>query len=112
MQIVKDNYWHHSVPIHGGDGAGRPHIMRDLAEMIPISLLIFFVVRALIPSYWVEGESMPPTLQKKERVLVNKALYFQYDANFFPRLVDQNATADMRYLFHGPQRGDIIVFEA
>ena len=110
MHIEKDDYWHHSVPIHGSNRS--PNIMRDLAEMIPISLLIFFVVRALIPSYWVEGESMQPTLQNQERVLVNKALYYSYDANFFRKLVDPNVPADMHYLFHGPQRGDIIVFQA
>lgn len=113
MQIIKDNYWNHSFPIHSSyNSATKPRLVRDLLEMIPISLLIFFVVRALIPSYWVEGESMLPTLQDKERVLVNKALYFRYDANFLQHIFDPNAPADMRYLFHGPQRGDIIVFEA
>lgn len=111
MEIIKDNYWHHSVEVHEGY-SGRPNLFRDLAEMIPISLLIFFVVRALIPSYWVEGQSMLPTLQDQERVLVNKAIYYRYDANFLAHTVDQNVPADMRYLFHGPERGDIVVFEA
>src|SRR5689334_10066866 len=111
MRIEKDNYWNHSVPIHGGHRR-EPNLIRDLAEMVPISLLIFFVVRALIPSYWVEGESMLPTLQNQERVLVNQAIYYQYDANFYCKMVDPSAPADMHYLFHGPQRGDIVVFQA
>jgi signal peptidase I len=111
MQIVRDNYWHHTaVDLHGY--SGKPNLFRDLAEMIPISLLIFFVVRALVPSYWVEGQSMLPTLQDQERVLVNKAIYFRYDANFVRHLVDPGVPADMHYLFHSPQRGDIVVFEA
>ena len=55
---------------------------------------------------------MLPTLHSDQYLLVNKALYYRYDANFFSRIFDRNAPADMHYLFHGPQRGDIIVFEA
>jgi signal peptidase I len=80
--------------------------------MLIFSVFLYFIVRAALPSFWVEGDSMLPTLYTNERVLVNQALYFRYDANFLQRIADPNAPADMHYLFHGPQRGDIIVFEA
>src|SRR5207249_2263581 len=67
---------------------------------------------AVVQNFKVEGDSMLPTLHSEQYLLVNKALYFRYDTNFFTRLAEKNAPADMRYLFHGPQRGDIIVFEA
>ena len=113
MRIIRDNYWHNSFEIYegrsGGPGKG---LLRELAEMLAFSVFLYFIVRAALPSFWVEGESMLPTLYSQERVLVNKALYFQYDANFLTHITDPNATPDMRYLFHGPQRGDIVVFEA
>src|SRR5437588_11818474 len=113
MHIVKDNYWLNSFDIYGGRShrASRS-LVRELAEMIAFSVFLYFLVRTALPSFWGEGESMLPTLYSQERVLVNEALYFRYDANFFSRLADPNAQADMRYLFHGPQRGDIVVFEA
>ncbi len=113
MHIEKDDYWYNSFEVYGGrsGGVGRS-LMRELVEMIAFSVFLYFLVRAALPSFWVEGESMLPTLYSQERVLVNEALYFRYDANFFSHLADSNAPADMRYLFHGPQRGDIVVFEA
>src|SRR5689334_5536922 len=113
MHIVKDDYWHNSFDIHGGRSraVGRS-LVRELVEMIAFSVLLYFLVRAALPSFWVEGESMLPSLYSQERVLVNEALYFRYDANFLARLADPKAPADMRYLFHGPLRGDIVVFEA
>jgi signal peptidase I len=113
MRIEKDKYWHNSFEIYGGrsSGVGR-NLMRELVEMIAFSVFLYLLVRAALPSFWVEGESMLPTLYSQERVLVNEALYYRYDANFLARLASSNAPADMRYLFHGPQRGDIVVFEA
>jgi signal peptidase I len=107
MRIVHDNYWHHDGYARRVGGGVR----REILETITLTLLIFFVVRAALPSYWVQGESMLPTLYSEERVLVNKALYERYDANFLARVINPGAPADMRYLFHGPQRGDIVVFK-
>ena len=113
MEIVKDDYWHNSFDIYEGrSGGGRKTLMRELAEMLAFSVFLYIVVRTAIPSFWVEGDSMLPTLYTQERVLVNKALYYRYDANFVARVTDPSAPEDMRYLFHGPQRGDIVVFEA
>src|SRR5947209_8632499 len=106
MHIVKDNYWHNSFDIYGARShrAGRS-LIRELAEMIAFSVFLYLLVRAALPSFWVEGQSMLPTLYSQERVLVNEALYFRYDANFFARLGNPSAPVEMRYLFHGPQRG-------
>jgi signal peptidase I len=107
MQIVSDRYWH--IDAYGS--RRDRSVLREIAETIGLVILIFFAVRTALPSYWVQGESMLPSLRNEERVLVNTALYYRYDANFFGRLLNSDAPADMRYLFHGPQRGDIVVFE-
>src|SRR5438552_11879297 len=108
MRIVHDNYWHHDG-FTGRTGGGG--VRREIIQTIGLTLLILLVVRTARPSYWVQGESMLPTLYSEERVLVNKALYERFDANFLAHMVQPDAPSDMRYLFHGPQRGDIIVFK-
>lgn len=124
MRIEEDRYWLAPQPLSDFqelDDAdsffeeaqrGRKSVLREVAETIVLTLLIFFVVRAVVQNFKVEGDSMLPTLHSEQYLLVNKGLYFRYDANFLARLTDPNAPTDMRYLFHGPQRGDIVVFEA
>lgn len=126
MRIEDDKYWREAArlpyPEEGdmddggssGDyrGGARSSVMREIAETILVTLLIFFVVRAVVQNFKVEGDSMLPTLHTEQYLLVNKGLYFRYDANFLSHVGNANAPTDMRYLFHGPQRGDIIVFEA
>lgn len=76
---------------------------RDIAEMIVITALVVVFVRNVAITYTVNGPSMEPTFQEDHRVLVNRfgairfwgiSLYGQPD-----------------FLFEGPERGDIIVFE-
>jgi signal peptidase I len=66
----------------------RSHLAREIVETIALTLIIFLVIRFAIQSYRVEGVSMQPGLHDSEYVLVNK----------------------IAYLFHAPERGDVIVF--
>jgi signal peptidase I len=126
MRIEDDNYWHSNqrlpdlpdfdaeqmTPDGNYNGSGGKSAFRDVVETILVTLLIFFMVRAVVQNFKVEGDSMLPTLHTDERLLVNSGLYYRYDANFLARVFNTTAPADWHYLFHGPQRGDIIVFEA
>lgn len=85
-------------------------IARELIETVVIVLVVFLAVRLLIQNFVVDGDSMLPTLHNEQFLLVNKAAYYQFDANFFGRIFDSNAPSDKRYLFGGPSRGDIVVF--
>lgn len=66
----------------------RTRLIRELIETIAFTLLIFLVIRFAAQSFRVDGVSMEPGLHTDEYVLVNK----------------------VAYLFHEPQRGDVIVF--
>ncbi len=66
----------------------RTRLIRELIETIAFTLLIFLVIRLAAQSFRVDGASMEPGLHTNEYVLVNKVVY----------------------LFHEPQRGDVIVF--
>ena len=78
-------------------------LFRDVAEMIIIAALVVIFVRNVATNYTVNGPSMEPTLVEDHRVMVNRlgairfwgiSLYGQED-----------------FLFEGPERGDIIVFD-
>ena len=66
----------------------RSHLAREIIETIALTLLIFGVIRFAVQNYLVDGVSMQPGLKSNEYVLVNK----------------------MAFIFHGPERGDVIVF--
>lgn len=86
---------------------------RELIETILLTLVIFVAVRTLIVNFQVDGDSMRPSLQDGQYLLVNKAVYFHFDLNALKNLgPDQDRPGrDVVYLFHPPERGDIVVFE-
>jgi signal peptidase I len=66
----------------------RAHLAREIIETLVLTALIFVAIRFSVQTFRVEGPSMQPGLHDNEYVLVNK----------------------LAYLFHGPSRGDVIVF--
>ena len=66
----------------------RSHLAREIIETLALTLIIFLVIHFTVQNYMVEGTSMQPSLYNNQFVLVNK----------------------LAYLFHAPERGDVIVF--
>ncbi len=92
----------------------RRNLTRELVEMIVLTVVIFFGMRAAVQSFRVEGFSMAPTLQSNELLIVNKAVYWRVPDDWPVSVVAQGSETGngSRYVFHAPQRGDIIVFRA
>ena len=67
----------------------RYRLIREIIETITLTILMFLIIRFAVQNFRVDGMSMEPTLHNGEYILVNKAAY----------------------IFHAPQRGDVIVFE-
>ena len=65
----------------------RPHLLREIVEIVAITLLFFFLIRMLTQSYHITDNSMQPGLSVDSYVMINK----------------------QAYLFRPPQRGDVIV---
>jgi signal peptidase I len=63
-------------------------MLREVLETITLTILMFMAFRFAVQNYRVDGHSMVPTFQDQQYILVDKAAY----------------------LFHAPQRGDVIVF--
>lgn len=73
------------------DDRKRVSLWRELPLLLAISIVIALVVRTfLLQSFWIPSGSMENTLQRGDRVLVNKLVY----------------------RFTDPARGDVIVFKA
>ena len=93
--------------------AKRLRFARELAETILLTLVIFVAVRALVVNYRVDGDSMLPGLHNGQYLLVNKAIYFHVDRIALGNLLPGPDTPgrDVVYLFHPPERGDIVVLD-
>ena len=84
----------------------------ELVQTLVLATLIFFAVRTMAQNFKVEGSSMEPGLHDGQYLLVNKAIYFQVNLNTIGKFLPFIHVGDnpQHYLFHGPQRGDVIVF--
>jgi signal peptidase I len=68
----------------------RHHLIREIAETVILTLLMFLVIRFAMQNFTIDGTSMEQSLHNGELILVDK----------------------WTYLFHPPERGDVIVFRA
>lgn len=86
--------------------------VREVVETLLLALVIFVAVRALVLNFKVDGRSMMPNLVNHEMLLVNRNIYFHFDANEVRNLLPGEDTdhEDVVYPFHPPERGDVIVF--
>ena len=64
------------------------HLVREIIETLALTLVIFVVIHFTVQNFMIDGPSMQPGLMNSQYVLVNK----------------------VAYLFHAPERGDVIVF--
>ena len=94
----------------GSDGKLKAWV-REVVETVMLAALVFLSVRASFGNFKVDGNSMYPTLENGEFLIVNKLVYSEVDleklSNFLP-FIDPGSDPT-RYVFHGPERGDIIV---
>ncbi|MEX2599418.1 MAG: signal peptidase I, partial [Dehalococcoidia bacterium] len=85
---------------------------REAIETIALAVFLVLVLQASISNYRVEGPSMDPQLHNFDRVLVNKAVYMQIDADHASRFIPGVDAENGEYWhpFGPPERGDVVVF--
>lgn len=86
----------------------RSSATREIIETLILALVIFVLVRAVVLNFKVDGHSMDYSFDNGEMLLVNRNAYFNLGTSkitgWLPFWDDND------YLFSGPQRGDVIVF--
>ena len=87
-------------------------VVREIVETMVLAALIFLAVRAVVQNFKVEGSSMVPSFIDGEYMLVNKAVYARLDLRTVHKFLPFVSAGDqpLQYIFHGPERGDVIVF--
>lgn len=89
----------------------RKKSLAQLAQTALLVTLVLVLARTLVTPFEVDGASMMPTLHNRERVLVNRSVYFHFDLNRILSLVPGIELREERvvYPFHMPERGDVVV---
>jgi signal peptidase I len=85
--------------------------MSEFVRTVLLAALVFVGARVFVLPYEVEGASMTPNLRDRERVLVNRSVYYHVDLNQFLNWIPGVDVQGQHviYPFHPPQRGDIVV---
>ncbi len=68
----------------------KSYLVREVIETVVLTALLFLAINLAVQNYDVDGPSMEPSLHNQERIMVDK----------------------VSYLFHSPDRGDVVVFKA
>ncbi len=87
-------------------------VVREVVETGLLALLVFLAVRASFQNFRVEGQSMEPTLSDGEFLIVNKLVYSEVNMDRLSKFVPFVGAepGEKKHVFHGPERGDVIVF--
>lgn len=91
-------------------GRGKTFV-RELVETLLLAILVFLAVRSSVQHYRVEGRSMDPNLDDGEFLLVNSLVYSEVNLDKIAKWVPfwDPGGAEMRHVFHAPERGDVVV---
>lgn len=84
----------------------------ELLQAVAVTAGVVLTVRSLVLNFRVEGISMQPTFESGQVLLVNRAAYFHVDWKPVAQLLPTRVQGSIAYLFGGPQRGDVVVFNA
>ena len=91
------------------------YIVRELLEALVLALIVLFVIQVSAQNYRVHGQSMEPTLEDSQFLMVNKLSYLRMDlerlSNLVPFWDARQGAAGYTPFAGSPKRGDIIVFQ-
>jgi signal peptidase I len=89
---------------------GTHTVLAQLMKTALFALILFLLARLVLLPYEVDGRSMSPNLVDSERVLVNRAVYSHFDiGRWLGWVPGVNQSDHAWYLFHAPERGDVLV---
>lgn len=79
--------------------------LSETLEVVALAILMFLAVRAVGQNFIVDGESMVPTFENNQLLIVNRLAYLSVNLSWIP-----GVDTDEWRPFGEPQTGDVIVF--
>lgn len=87
-------------------------LLHEILETAIIAVLIFVLVRSVVLNFQVDGDSMLPSMESGQMVLVSRVSYGELNlgdlVDWIPGVPDQHWLTLLDY--GAPERGDVIVF--
>jgi signal peptidase I len=84
----------------------------ELAPAVAVTGVLVLGLRAVVQNFRVEGISMEPTFGGGQALIVNRAAYAHVENTPLAAVLPTTGQGSTSYLFGGPQRGDVAVFQA
>jgi signal peptidase I len=101
------------APVSESRADSARSLVWEIVQTVLLTIAIFLAVRSVVQNFRVEGASMDPTLHTGQYLLINKVLYARADGTFLERIIPDRTPNDQpNFIFGGPQRGDVIVFQS
>lgn len=79
--------------------------LSETLEVVALAILMFLAVRAVGQNFIVDGESMLPTFENNQLLIVNRLAYVSVDLSWLPGVDDEEWQP-----FGEPEPGDVVVF--
>jgi signal peptidase I len=79
--------------------------LSEVLEVVALAIFMFLAIRSVAQNFIVDGESMFPTFEDNQLLVVNRLAYLSVDLSWIPGV----ETSDWRP-FGEPRSGDVIVF--
>lgn len=87
-------------------------IRSDHLQAVLATAVFVVLIRGVVQNFRVQGVSMQPSFNAGQVLVVNRAAYFHVDSKSPAAILAASRQGSTRYVFDGPQRGDIAVFNA
>ena len=107
---------HYGVP-HPGLSSQTPELMAqqsrykvilratiEATELVILALIMFICIRSVVQNYVVMGDSMQPSFESGQFLVVNRLAYKSINASWLPEF------AEFEHSFGTPQIGEVVVF--
>ena len=91
---------------------GLPRLVAELAQAVVLGGVVLLGVRSTIHNFRIDGISMQPNFEGGQVLVINRAAYFHVEGTPLVRVLPTTPQGTTRYVFGGPQRGDVVVFKA
>jgi signal peptidase I len=91
---------------------GATLLHSGLIQTVLATAVCVVAIRGVIQNFRVEGVSMEPNFEGGQVLVVNRLAYLHLDQGWLISVLPSEQQGSTRYLFGGPQHGDVVIFRA